>query len=170
MQLVISIQKLAVLLKLATPNSLFFLEIYLVLMKIFRQLRLIGFLWRLTPMVLLWLYVLIDKLFFSVYGILLVFLTSRFIMCMIRWFSHFIVVEDHDLSQSSHYLLRVALTLEYIRILSWSISFFSTSVVSLIMSCVRLLSELMILVSIQHVKKYLTCPTSWDSLSFVIWS
>ena len=140
MQLVISIQKRAVLLKLATPNSLFFLEIYLVLMKIFRQLRLIEFLWRLTPMVLLWLYVLIDKLFFDRIGHTTGLLNIKFYCVYDKMF------------------------------LSWSISFFFTSGVSLIMSCVRLLSELMILVSTQYVKKYLTCPTSWDSLSFVIWS
>ena len=53
--------------------------------------------------------------------------------------SHFLVIEDYELSESTTYLLRVSLTLKYLRILSWSISFF-TSVVSLTMLCVRLLA------------------------------
>ena len=36
---------------------------------------------------------------------------------------HFLVVEDYELSQSTSYLTSMPLTLEYVRILSWSISF-----------------------------------------------
>ena len=38
--------------------------------------------------------------------------------------SHFLVVKDYELYQSTSDLLSVSLTLEYVRILSWSISFF----------------------------------------------
>ena len=43
---------------------------------------------------------------------------------------HSLVVEDYELPQSSTYLLSVLLTLEYVRILSWPISFFSTSILA----------------------------------------
>ena len=56
---------------------------------------------------------------------------------MVRCFfllSHFLVVKDYELSKSTSHLLGVALTLKCIRILSWSISFFSTSIVFLLIS------------------------------------
>ena len=71
--------------------------------------------------------------------------------------SHFLVVEDYELSQSTSHLLSVPLSLECVRILSLFISFSSTSIVSLMMFCVRLLSELMILSSAYHVISHLTC-------------
>ena len=49
---------------------------------------------------------------------------------MVRRFhflSHFLVLEDYELPQSSSHLLCVPLTLEYIRILSWPIVFFYTN-------------------------------------------
>ena len=66
------------------------------------------------------------------------------------------------MSKSTTHLLSMLLTLECVRILSWSISFFqfqffSFSIVSLIMFCVRLLSELIILLSIHHVTNHLIC-------------
>ena len=36
---------------------------------------------------------------------------------------HFLVLDDYELSQSTSHLLNVPLTLEYVGILSWSISF-----------------------------------------------
>ena len=75
--------------------------------------------------------------------------SQNFVVFMVRYFfllNHFLVVEDYEL-----------LTLEYVRILSWFISFLSILIVSLIMFCVRLLCELMILLSNHHVTKHLTC-------------
>ena len=70
---------------------------------------------------------------------------------------HFLVAENYELSKStSHHLSVPCLSLECLRILSWSISFFSTLIISLIMFCVRLLSELMILLSSHHVTNHLT--------------
>ena len=50
----------------------------------------------------------------------------------------------------------VLLTLECVRIPTWYISFLSTPVVSLMMFCVRFLTELMIRLSNHHLKKHLT--------------
>ena len=50
-----------------------------------------------------------------------------FILFMIRHFFlliQFLVVEDYELSKSTSHILSVPLNLEYVRILSWSISFF----------------------------------------------
>ena len=56
-----------------------------------------------------------------------VFFTKlSFIVFMVRWLlllSYFLLVEDYELSQSTH-LLRVQLTVEYDKILSCSISSF----------------------------------------------
>ena len=94
--------------------------------------------------------------------LLVFFIKLSFIVFMVKFFfllSNFLVVEDYELYKSTSHLLSVQLTLEYVRILTWSIFFFSTSIVSLMVFCVRLLSELMILLS-----------TSWDSLWVLIWS
>ena len=48
-------------------------------------------------------------------------------------FSHFLVAKVYELSQSRSHFLSVPLTLEDVRILSWSISFSSTSTLSLSM-------------------------------------
>ena len=50
----------------------------------------------------------------------------------------------------------VLLTLECVRIPTWYISFLSTPVVSLMMFCVRFLTELMIRLSNHHLKTHLT--------------
>ena len=100
-------------------------------------------------------------------GILLVFFTKlTFIVFMVRCFvllSHFWIVQNCELSKSTSLLLSVSLTLECVKILSWSISFFSTSFVSLMMFCARLLSELIILLSTHHVTNHLICGNklSW---------
>ena len=94
--------------------------------------------------------------------LLVFFIKLSFIVFMVKFFfllSNFLVVEDYELYKSTSHLLSAQLTLEYVRILTWSIFFFSTSIVSLMVFCVRLLSELMILLS-----------TSWDSLWVLIWS
>ena len=91
----------------------------------------------------------------------MVFFTKlSFVVFIVRFFfllNNFLLVEDHEFSQSTSHLLSVLLTLEDVRILSWSISSFSTSIVSLMVFCEKLLSELMILVSTHHVAKHLTC-------------
>ena len=84
--------------KLATSNSLLFLEIYLILL-IFWRLKMIGFLWH----------------------------------------------------SSSKYVINSVIRQNSILIL-----FFSTWLVSIIMFCVRLLSELMILLSTHHVTNHLS--------------
>ena len=57
-----------------------------------------------------------------------VFFTKlSFIVFMVRWLlllSYFLLVEDYELSQSTHHLVRVQLTVEYDKILSCSISSF----------------------------------------------
>ena len=70
---------------------------------------------------------------------------------------HFLVVEDHKLSKCTSHIINVSLTLECVTILSWPISSFSASFVSLMMFWLRLLSNLMILVSTHHVTNHLTC-------------
>ena len=90
-------------LKFSTPNSSLFFEIYLVLL-IFWWLQLMGFLWQLV-----------------------VFTKWSLIMFIVEWFlllSHFLIVEDYELPQSPSHLLSLSVTLEYSRILYWSISFF----------------------------------------------
>ena len=85
-----------------------------------------------------------------------------FILFMVRCFFlliHFLVVEEYELSRSARHILSVALTLECVRVLRWSISFSSTLTVSLVMFCVRLLSELMHLIwTHHHVTNHLTSP------------
>ena len=79
---------------------------------------------------------------------------------MVRCFflmSHFLVVESFELSKSTIHRLSVLLILECLKILSRTISFFSTLIVSLMMLLVRLLSKLMILLSTHHVTKHMTC-------------
>ena len=72
---------------------------------------------------------------------------------------HFLVVEEYELSRSARHILSVALTLECVRVLCWSISFSSTLTVSLVIFCVRLLSELMHLIwTHHHVTNHLTSP------------
>ena len=90
------------------------------------------------------------------------FLTKlSFTLVMVRSFFlliHFLVVEDYELCKITSYILSVPLTLECIKILSSSISFFfSTLIVSMMMFCVRLKSELMILLSTHHVTDHLAC-------------
>ena len=88
-------------------------------------------------------------------------------MFLVRCFfllSHFLVIEDYALSKSTSHLQSVPLTLECVRIVSWSI-FFSTSTVYRIVLCVTLLlSEPMILLSTHHVTNHLTCRNNWDNL------
>ena len=55
---------------------------------------------------------------------------------------HFLVVEDYELPKSTSHILSVPLTLECVNHLD--LSLFSTLIVSSIMFCVNLLSELMI--------------------------
>ena len=80
---------------------------------------------------------------------------------MVRWFFlfiHFLAVEDYEFVKSKSHIISGPLTQKCIKILSWSISlFFSTLIVPLMMFCVRLLSELMILLSTHHVTNHLTC-------------
>ena len=90
------------------------------------------------------------------------FLTKlSFTLVMVRSFFlliHFLVVEDYELCKITSYILSVPLTLECVKILSSSISFFfSTLIVSMMMFCVRLKSELMILLSTHHVTDHLAC-------------
>ena len=76
------------------------------------------------------------------WSILLVFFTS-FILFMAKCFLlliHISVVEDYELSKNASYFLSVALSRECVRILSLSISFFSTLIVSLMIFSVRYLS------------------------------
>ena len=68
-----------------------------------------------------------------------------------------LVVEYYELFKSTSDLSNVPLTLECVRTLSWSISFFPTSIVFLIVFCIRLLSELMILLSTPHLTNHLKC-------------
>ena len=79
---------------------------------------------------------------------------------MIRCFFlliHFLVVEDYELPKSTNHVLSVPLNLECIRILSLSFIFSPTLIVSLMMFCVRFLSEVMIMLSTRHVTNHLTC-------------
>ena len=85
---------------------------------------------------------------------LVIFTKLSFTVFNIRCFlllSYFLVVKDYDLSQRTSRLLSVLLTLEYVTILSWPISFLSASIVSQMMFFVRMLSGLMILLSTHHV-------------------
>ena len=77
---------------------------------------------------------------------------------MVKWFFlliDFLVVEDYELPKSTSHIWSVP-TLEFVRILSWFISF-CTLMVSLIMFCATFLSELIILLSTHHVTNHLTC-------------
>ena len=58
----------------------------------------------------------------------------------------------------------VLLTLECVRIPTWYISFLSTPVVSLMMFCVRFLTELMIRLSNHHLRKHLTAHIGLEQL------
>ena len=90
---------------------------------------------------------------------------------MVRSFfllSNFLAAENYELSQSTSHLLSVPLTPECVRNLSLSISFFSNSIVSLMMFCVRLLSELMILFSAHHVTNHLTCCNKLTNCNVIL--
>ena len=85
---------------------------------------------------------------------------------MVRRFfllSHFLVLKDYELFQNTSHLLSVPLVLKYVRILVpeyvkyWSVSCFFSLIVSLIMFCVRLLADLLMLVSAYDVTRYMTC-------------
>ena len=84
-------------------------------------------------------------------SILLIFFTKlSLIVYMVRCFfllSHFLLVEDYELSNSKSYSQCAINSGMHQKILFWSIYFFSTSVVSLMMFCVGLLFRLMILLS-----------------------
>ena len=59
--------------------------------------------------------------------LLVFFVKLNFIVLMLRFFfllSQFLVVKEYGLSKSTIHLLSVQLTLEYVRILSWSIPLF----------------------------------------------
>ena len=76
----------------------------------------------------------------------------RFFVFLVRCFlSQFLVFKYFELSKSRSHLASVPLNLGYVRILSWSISFFPISIVSLMILCVTLLSELII----HHMTKHL---------------
>ena len=76
----------------------------------------------------------------------------RFFVFLVRCFlSQFLVFKYFELSKSRSHLVSVPLNLGYVRILSWSISFFPISIVSLMILCVTLLSELII----HHMTKHL---------------
>ena len=66
------------------------------------------------------------------------------------------VVQKNKLFKKTSHLVSVLLTLECVRIPTWYISFLSTPVVSLMMFCVRFLTELMIRLSNHHLRKHLT--------------
>ena len=70
---------------------------------------------------------------------------------------HFLVVEDYEFPKSTSHVLIVPLTLEYVRILPWSISFVFYFNCLPMMFCVRLLSELIILLPTHHITDDRTC-------------
>ena len=82
---------------------------------------------------------------------LLIFFTNlSLIVYMVRCFfllSHFLLVEDYELSNSKSYSQCAINSGMHQKILFWSIYSFSTSVVSLMMFCVGLLFRLMIMLS-----------------------
>ena len=69
---------------------------------------------------------------------------------------YFSVVEDFQLPKTSSYVISLPLTMEFIRNFNPSL-LCSTLIVSLMMFCVRLLSELMKLLSTHHFTNHLTC-------------
>lgn len=85
--------------------------------------------------------------------------------------SHFLLVEEYELSKSTGHLLSALcskcaifeslLTMEWIRIPYWSDSLFFTSIVSQIIFCKRLLIKLITLLLNYHV----TNPCCWDPSS-----
>ena len=78
---------------------------------------------------------------------------------------HFLVVEEYELPKSTSHVLNVPLTLE-----SWFISFFSALIVSLMMFCGKLLSELVLLLSTHDVTGHLTCRNNLScNLILKIW-
>ena len=92
--------------------------------------------------------------------LLVLFTKQKFYIILVR--SCFLLVnflEDYELPKSTHHILSVPLILECVKTLSWSISFFPSFTVSLIMFCIRcsVLSELIILLSTHHVTNHLTC-------------
>ena len=90
----------------------------------------------------------------------------HFILFIVRCFFlliTFLVVENYELPKGTSHVLSVPLTLECVIILSWSISFFSTLIASLMMFYVILLSEMMIPFSTHHVTNHLLVSTSWDN-------
>ena len=87
-------------------------------------------------------------------SILLVFFTKlSFILFTVRFFFlliHFLEVEDYELPKSTSHVLSVLLSLEYVRILFWSICFF------FYFNCLPD-DVLMILLSTHHITKHLIC-------------
>ena len=67
----------------------------------------------------------------------------------------FLVVEDYELPKSTSHILSVPLNLERVRIDPYLFSPFL--IVFLMMFCVRLLSELMIMLSMQYMTNHLMC-------------
>ena len=88
------------------------------------------------------------------------FFKLSFILFMGRCFFllvHFLVVEDYELPKSTSHILSVPLNLELVRILSYPSLFSPTLIFSVMMFCVRLLSELMIMLSTHYVRSHLAC-------------
>ena len=131
MQFVTLIWKLVICSFVKTCNSqliTLYFEICLALLLILWWLKLMGFPWHST------------SLFFSDYSswcfkrlltgqsmVLIFFTKLTFRLFMIRrffWLIYFLVVEDYELPEIASHVLSVQLTLECIRILSWSISLF----------------------------------------------
>ena len=102
--------------------------------------------------------------------LLQIFITKiSFIVFMVACFfllSYFLVEEGYELSKSTNHLLSVILTLEWIRIPTWSVFFFYFNYLTDDVQC-KMLSELMMLLSTHHfdepsyfleqVEKSMTC-------------
>ena len=107
--------------------------------------------------------------------ILLVFLTKlSFIVFIVRSFfllSHFLVVEDYELSKSTIHIPIVPLNLECTRILTWSISFFLFFF--FYFNCLP--DDVLCYLSSWYCSQLIMWQTiwrvaaSWDSLWVVIW-
>ena len=94
-----------------------------------------------------------------------------FILFMVNlffWLIHFLLVESYELPKITSRVLSVPLNLKCVRILSWFISYFFYLSCFLMMFCVRLLSELMIMLSTIHVTHIWLVATS-SNLIFKIW-
>ena len=102
--------------------------------------------------------------------LLQIFITKiSFIVFMVACFfllSYFLVEEGYELSKSTNHLLSVILTLEWIRIPTWSVFFFYFNYLTDDVQC-KMLSELMMLFLTHHfdepsyffeqVEKSMTC-------------